>query len=180
MAKFRSLAPRKFRSPVLKGFIVFFGILFLVTGLLALILSFVFFWEASCDSCSGVQCSSSGGLVGQKDMDWSFLILDVYFIVAVIIGPILLASGNNMTTKRSYLRAYPYAAFCPNCDTLCDKRNGTCANCGTDIDPEGMFKHAQVNPNYTYSSNPYSNYRPSNPAPIDLPKDKEDDGDLQK
>ena len=157
MAKFVPLAPRKFRSGALKGFVLFFGILLLMSGFAAIILSFAFFWDAACASCSNVACTSNG-VVGQEEMDWSFLILDVYFIVAVVVGPILLAAASNMTTKRSYLRAYPYAVFCPNCGTLADKRNGICHKCGIDIDPEGLFKYAPPPPNYNYSTNPYETY----------------------
>ncbi|MDD4839943.1 MAG: zinc ribbon domain-containing protein [Clostridia bacterium] len=175
MSKSIPLRPVKFHSGFLKGFLILLGVFFLVSGIAALLLSFIAFWDAACDACGNVACSSTGHVINQGDMDWTFLWLDAYFFFGVIVGPILLANSSSMISKRSYLKAYPYAVFCPNCGTLCDKRGGRCPSCGLDVDPDGLFKNMNIPAMQNLdSTNPYSSYwqnKAKNEQPPQDPKD---------
>lgn len=155
----KPLKPKKLRSQFTKTFSGILGFVFIITAIAALIFSFIAFWDASCAACEDLHCvtSRNGGweLQGRKPMDNSFLWLDAYFIVGVIIGTLLLVFSSSTQTKKSYLKFHPNAVKCTNCKKIGDKRDPACKHCGQKFDFGGDIAPVQE---YT-SSNPYEEFK---------------------
>lgn len=154
----KPLKPKKLRSQFTKTFSGILGFVLIITAIAALLYSFVMFWDASCAACKNVTCDLDGGGLDfsrSKPMDYSFLWLDVYFVVGLIVGTLLLVFSSSTQTKKSYLKFHPNAVKCPKCRKVGDKRDAACKHCGQKFEFGGDIVPVQE---YT-SSNPYEEFK---------------------
>jgi len=165
--KTKKSKPAKIRPQILIVTLRLLGTLLILSGFAAFLATFFLFWEESCQACSNgviISCTGNSAVLGVSQMDWSFLWLDIYFLAAIIVGPIFLVATSGMRSKKSYLKAYPHMTVCPECKTLADRREGNCPKCGADIDPTGEYRKLNNDNPYFDTFNPYDAFRNKNLA----------------
>lgn len=159
----------KFVPQAVKVILYLLGILLVAAGVVMIIVSTVLFWQScasSCTaSCQSYSCATGGP--GTITFDNSWLIVGLVSFGGVIVGAIIWAVAAKVETKKSFLKKYPHAVFCPKCDELCDVREVYCPKCGELVDTKGVYKDKpksggnnewQALNAASNSSNPYEAY----------------------